>query len=291
MHRDSPLMRRFFTSPKGVAMVEFALVLPLLLFLFGGTIELTRYVLANQKVDKAANSLGDYASQLENPKSMNVADLDKAFDTLVKPFDTTESGFILTGVRLNEANNRPEISWQHKRGSVDGSEVGEGENSPATLGDLVVNPGEEVVVSEVFYRHSNILNASYFLGFEGEGNTLDFNGKQLYKKSFHIKRQPDKKPDGHDMDMITRYGCCGEYCNPAEPDYLPPCACTNYRPCPPSDPVEQTRQEALGCTFRTPAQCAPRPPRACEPSCPPPPPCAPEDSCKCDANKCGGGGV
>jgi len=58
------MMRRFFSSCRGNALIEFALALPILLFLSYVLFEFTSFQLAKVKVDKAAFMIGNAVTQL-----------------------------------------------------------------------------------------------------------------------------------------------------------------------------------------------------------------------------------
>jgi len=64
MNRSNPSsLRRFWRNKNGVAMIEFAAVLPFMLLLFFGGIELTRFILITQRVEAGAQMLASIASQ------------------------------------------------------------------------------------------------------------------------------------------------------------------------------------------------------------------------------------
>ena len=59
------IFRRYRKSERGIAAVEFALVSPILFLLLLGGVEVGRYILVHQKVEKMAYSVSDVVSQLE----------------------------------------------------------------------------------------------------------------------------------------------------------------------------------------------------------------------------------
>lgn len=299
MRSLTKLATKFRSSACGLAMIEFALILPLLLLLFGGVIEMTRYVLAHQKVDKAANSLADFLGQQNAPGDFPLATLDAAFDKLINPFDSGSAGYIVTGVTLNN-QAVPTITWQHSRGAVQPSKVGSGTGQTADISDIILRGNEQLVVAEVFYSHATILD-----NIGAISQSLNFDGKQLYKQALTIQRVPTIVRQGSPQPMTAMYGCCGQYCeegditDPDDTDWLPACACMRFNICnfAPSDsrynlPIGEQRRlwiNHYGCRSTT--TCPPlAPPDPCVAAgnCPPDPPC---NSCACDTSLCNQGGV
>ena len=56
-------LRRLVHGRDGVAMLEFALIVPFLVFLLLGAMEVGRYVLLNQKLSRLASNAGDLVSR------------------------------------------------------------------------------------------------------------------------------------------------------------------------------------------------------------------------------------
>lgn len=70
---------RFLRDARGTAMIEFGFALPLLLVLFYGAVELTRYILFNEKMESASLQVLDIINQ-ENELSMS--DLNNVFSSI-----------------------------------------------------------------------------------------------------------------------------------------------------------------------------------------------------------------
>lgn len=292
---DRHMMTRFFRREEGLGLIEFAFTLPLLLILFAGVIELTRYVLAHQKIDKSATSLADFMGQQEDPEDFNINTLDAAFDKLVDPFDASTAGYIVTGVGVNTrgtdstADDGLEVLWQRSRGSIGPSRVA-ASMAGTQLSGIQLTVGEVAIVAEVFYRHSSILDNVGSIS-----DALEFDGENLYKQAVALQRVPPTPPGGTAQPMTNLYGCCGEFCDEGDPtdpndtDWLPACACVGaITPCRPAvmTPRDLLLENHYGCTFRT---CTPDPDaEPVVPFCDRP---GNENTCWCNAALCTSGGV
>jgi Flp pilus assembly protein TadG len=117
-------------------------------------VEIGRYVLLKQKLDRAVASVADVAAQ---GQTISVADLDNLYAAAVdilKPFTLDGVGTVIVSSVSTTGANPPKVDWQRAGGSdiSVGSAIGaEGQN--ATLpAELTVRSGEEVIVAEVYYN-------------------------------------------------------------------------------------------------------------------------------------------
>jgi Flp pilus assembly protein TadG len=102
------------TKESGVALIEFALILPVLLLLLVGGIEITRFVMAHQKVDKVASQMADFISQVPTPALLSATspELTSTFQKLMSPFGTKDAGFVVSIVQLPLNKTSAEITSQ-----------------------------------------------------------------------------------------------------------------------------------------------------------------------------------
>ena len=84
-----PIIRRLRASRSGVAMVEFALLLPLLIVILFGTMEVTQLVIAKRRLNLLVYALGDLTSQSQTISSSDVADIFGAAGTILSPLSTS----------------------------------------------------------------------------------------------------------------------------------------------------------------------------------------------------------
>lgn len=182
--------KSFFSNQKGLALVEFAFVAPLLLVLFFGVFELTRYILILQKVERSAYATSNIVSQYlpaQNPTidpvneiSKNVMDsavfpqVGRMLDSFYAP-DNTRS--IVTSVVKN-ASGTTTINWQIASGETFNDAVSIVNGLPANSitpavkdtqatfsGDAAIlaetagmTIGENLIVVEVFYHYEPIVS-------------------------------------------------------------------------------------------------------------------------------------
>src|SRR5688572_17391883 len=71
------LLRRALNENSGIAAVEFALLVPILITLFFGAVEVTRFILVSQKVEKLAHTVADVTAQ---SKTLSTAQLDQLLE-------------------------------------------------------------------------------------------------------------------------------------------------------------------------------------------------------------------
>jgi len=81
---------RFFLDRKGVAAIEFALILPFMMVLYLGTAELTYGLMANRKMTLVARALSDLVAQTTTTTGITDAELTDVFSaaaSIISPYD------------------------------------------------------------------------------------------------------------------------------------------------------------------------------------------------------------
>lgn len=189
---------RFLNARGGIALIEFALVAPLILLVLLGGIELTRFMLVVQKVDKTAYAMADLVAQM-SPATAQRRDGEisidqmntvvfRQFQSLMDPYDANTNGsIIVSSIRRERDTTR--IKWQiASQGGYNGADTtsivsgltpASVNASGAALRDRTASftgeaateisgmlGYENMIVSEVFFRYrpilSNILRGEYF---------------------------------------------------------------------------------------------------------------------------------
>ncbi len=171
------LLHRFRRDSRGIAMIEFGFALPILLTMTFGTVELSRYVLLHQKLDRIAMTIADLTAQSEELDETDVANIFAAVSHIGQPFAVNSSGLVIL-TSVSRSGTQITVDWQRfNAGAVTvASRIGQ-PGLAATLPDgLVLLDGDNVIVSEVFYDFAPMLTGS-LLG-----------AQQLYHSAFFRPR-------------------------------------------------------------------------------------------------------
>ena len=171
---------RFGRDRHGASLMEFALMLPVMIALGVGGLELTNLTLGHQKIERLASTTADlFARNTLQPNERQVNDTFRAIDLMSGSFGVRDHGrVIVTGVvgamdsRTGVVGNK--IVWQRCDGSLSGqaSEIGsqwatsnyaDGPDVALPNG-IVLNSGQMTIVSELSYQYQPWFSGRWFGG-------------------------------------------------------------------------------------------------------------------------------
>lgn len=105
-------LRGFLRNQDGVSAVEFAMILPLMITLYLGCVEVTQAVSADRKTTLVAHTVGDLVAQDQN-SCVTDADIDKVFvaaTAVLHPFEGGKLDVVVTSV-LFDNNKKATVAW------------------------------------------------------------------------------------------------------------------------------------------------------------------------------------
>ncbi len=144
-------LRRLFRAETGMAAVEFALILPILITIWIGGVEVTQGLSVDRRLNNLASAIGDLVSR---SKSINYAGVDAIFDIddgALFPFSTAGLSMRVTAVNI-DANKKALVVWSRAKGTAGARAAGENLN---TLIDVKLRlPDTQLIMAEVFYTYS-----------------------------------------------------------------------------------------------------------------------------------------
>ena len=188
MIKRSPF-NRFLKDNRGVAAIELAVVLPMLMTLFLGVVEISNFVLINERTEKMTHTIADVVAQGE---TITIAEMDNilaATSEIMKPFPFNERGHVIITAVHREVHDTPKVAWQYEGGgtlqNTHSNFGGTGFASPLPEG-FILNEKETVIIAEVYYAHENLVT-----------NMFNGSNPQLYKYAFY-------KPRLGALDVISR---------------------------------------------------------------------------------------
>jgi Flp pilus assembly protein TadG len=147
-------LSRILRDTRGLVFAETAISLSVLSFTTLAGVEIGRYVLLTQKLDRVASSTADITAQ---GMTVSVADLDNIFAAateIIKPFTLSGTGTVIISSVSATGANPPVVDWQRAGGgdvSI-GSAIGVAGGNATLPADITVRPSEEVIVAEVYYN-------------------------------------------------------------------------------------------------------------------------------------------
>ncbi len=153
------LVARLRRSRRGSVLIEMAFAAPILLLLLMGAMELARYVLIMQKLDRAAMSVGDLVSRGAQVTAQDLANIFDSVGHLMQPFVFPERGVVLISAVTRSAGDPPEVAWQQTgAGSLtESSRVGSPGGTASLPQDLQPRENESLYVAEVYYDYEPLI--------------------------------------------------------------------------------------------------------------------------------------
>lgn len=143
---------RFLKDRRGTLAVETAMAIPVLAALVLSGVEVTRYVLLNQKIERASATMADLVSQAETLSEADLVNLFNATGFVVEPFDLAADGRVIISSISRSGGSAARVNWQRGFGAGSGSSTFGVEGGDALLpAGFVVRDGESIVVGEAFF--------------------------------------------------------------------------------------------------------------------------------------------
>ena len=119
------LTRKFRNCSSGLAAVEFALFLPIMITMFFGMIEVADAVLADRRVTIATNNAADLAAQSLELTPQDIQGLFDASVSVLQPGNTDNITMTIVSV-VSDSNDNPIVHWAVDKTGADSTEFPRG---------------------------------------------------------------------------------------------------------------------------------------------------------------------
>jgi Flp pilus assembly pilin Flp len=160
------LLRKLRRNNRGVAAIEFALLLPVLITLMIGCLEVTFKIWSTQKAEKLSVTLADVIAQSQEVTTSDLNALVSAVNKIMEPFPFGADGaVIISSVYLpspeeGDPLGEPIVNWQRKFPPSGGlnvtSKIGVAGANADVPDDFDMYEKENCIVAEVFYKYTPI---------------------------------------------------------------------------------------------------------------------------------------
>ncbi len=116
------LHRRFAASTRGVAAIEFAMILPVLLLLFLASVDTGRAIGVYMKVRAATYALDSITDQYTSIQSTDITSIVGATSVVLAPYSSSPEVVTVSQIAVNSASNAT-VSWSY---SLNGTALTQG---------------------------------------------------------------------------------------------------------------------------------------------------------------------
>ena len=147
------MLRRFAKDRRGVSAVEFALIAPIMIFLYAGLAELTMGLMANRRAEHVASAIGDLVAQTPTTSATEVTDIFTIGQAIIAPFPTASLNMRVSSVKV-DSGGTAKVVWSRGYGaSLTAKPVG----AIITLPNNLISVGESVIMAESRYTFTSPL--------------------------------------------------------------------------------------------------------------------------------------
>lgn len=141
-------LKSFARARKGVAAVEFAILLPMIALIFFGLFELSNGIACRERVESVAATTSDLAAQSKQLSNADVTNIFGAANAIVYPFPAN-ARVVLTSLAYVDDTNA-QVQWSDANSGV-ARTVGTNISVPSG----VITSGGSVIMSEITYVYTS----------------------------------------------------------------------------------------------------------------------------------------
>lgn len=155
-------VRAFREDLSGTSAVEFAFILPVMVVLYFGCVEISQAVSLNRKVTAASSAAGDLVAQASVITSGEMEDIWDAAEAIIAPYPIAPLEIVVTSVWIDE-DGVATVHWSEEQNAT-ARTVG----SPVEIPEDLLIPETSLIMAEVDYLYvspfSDLFGGSVPLG-------------------------------------------------------------------------------------------------------------------------------
>ena len=141
--------RKLLRRNDGTSSVEFALLLPLMISIYFGAVEISNALIADRKLNKTGSAVADLVAQAVLVDDNLMDDIFDASTTIMEPFGSASLTVVVASVVADDENVTP-VDWSD---AYNGTAYAPG--SPFTLPPGLTTAGSSVIVAEATYTYTS----------------------------------------------------------------------------------------------------------------------------------------
>jgi Flp pilus assembly protein TadG len=141
-------LARFADEHRGVAAVEFALLVPVLTTLYLGSVEVTTAVAIERKVSLTAHALADLASQYTSISSSDMSNILNASTDIIAPYAAANLQVVVSELYIN-AQGQASVVWSD---TLNGTALTVGQS--VTIPSSLAVPNTYLILGQASYSYN-----------------------------------------------------------------------------------------------------------------------------------------
>jgi len=139
---------RFAGDERGVSAVEFAMLLPLMLTLYLGSVEVSQGIAADRKVTLTTRTVADLVAQTTTINNAEMTNSLNAATAVMAPYPSNKLKLTVTSVKI-DADGKATVDWSD---TLNGTPRAKG--SSVTVPTALKIPNSSLIWSEVEYAYT-----------------------------------------------------------------------------------------------------------------------------------------
>lgn len=149
--------RKFAHANDGLAAIEFALIAPVMIVMFFGSVEMSAAFDCKSRVGRAAYTSADLIAQSKSVSSSDVTNAFTAANCVLYPFSSVNAHIVVSSL-VDDGNGGTKVAWSSAQNATPRT-VGSTVSPPPNL--IVSGSGSSLILAEVTYSYTSPI--AYFL--------------------------------------------------------------------------------------------------------------------------------
>lgn len=113
--RKAVVMHRFLRDRRGIAAVEFALVVPIMLVMYLGTLEISGAVSINRKVSRVASTVADLVTQQDSVTKDELDNIMEIGEAVLFPYTVRKPDIWITAINVDSSYPKGgKVAWSRR---------------------------------------------------------------------------------------------------------------------------------------------------------------------------------
>lgn len=145
---SSRTCRRLVGDQRGVSAVEFALILPIMLLLLFGGVELGDALTIDRKVTHVTSTLSDLVAQSKSITDADMTNIFNAATSIMTPYPATSLKMKVSGITI-DANSKATVAWGYAK-----NDTALSKGAAVTVPAALLQASTFLVFTEVHYPYT-----------------------------------------------------------------------------------------------------------------------------------------